>query len=864
MERDRVRSALWGAALVGMLQSLPVAPAGAADQLLELKNGWNLVSVSVQPENSAVQAVLQPLGATFIALWAYDAEGQRWETYPPVPGVPRIEQILPGRGYWMKVSATGVLTIKEAAAGGGARLPSGSVALSPGWNLVGFPVDQPTDFAKIFKGAPLAQLWRFETAPPRFVGFELASGEPVGEPAFTEIEPGRGYWAFLKGGNVTILAPLLDTALPGDVDVPPLLGIAAGTRPPFSPLTPGDIDIGGDGFYDRPNFQRAIEFTDNSDLRTLLISNAGSGVLKWAVGIRDPEAHEWLRVRGPNGDLVSSASGTATTESDSVDLVVDRGGLPPGTYDAFVDVTSNGDDAPFPTEATRQIPVRLVVPDLAGDYELRVKIDRVNGNTADLPNPRIALSLYRDGSPSDPSDDDRLKAIIDADRTLLFPQNVRLAGHVYQAASSKFVLSGSFELPTGPGNPYAAPVRRDITLVGDRRAGRPVDPEEALIGPLDLKGQYFETIRNVIGQPIVLEGTFFGYRKGGQPVAVDIAPDRRNDNDFVIPSTGVINSEITVNDRLLLTEVDVLVRITHTRPSDLRVTLISPTGAQAVLRDRIDGYTGDVTYDETAPPSQPLSVFTGTLSRLPENGKWTLKVEDLVAGESGVLENWELFLKGTKVSSISGRVQGVGKGATVLLSGCGVVATATTDDMGAYSFTNLVDCVYQITVHRSGKQRQSTERVLAGSDLTGVDLNPGDAAPDPGSAVTSPPLPGGGGLRLASLTTWSSAGATQPRRELIYVRDSATFDVDRPKVGEVSGVDTTEFSGDLSTLTKSNVPNCEGRNGQTCPANAEFLSDGRIDAPVGVNSRRAFMSIGGPVLGQAVSGNLRIQIGPNP
>ena len=43
--------------------------------------------------------------------------------------------------------------------------------------------------------------------------------------------------------------------------------------------------------------------------------------------------------------------------------------------------------------------------------------------------------------------------------------------------------------PEDPDNPYGTDLRRDITLIGDRS-----EFGDAFLGPLDLKGRYFETI----------------------------------------------------------------------------------------------------------------------------------------------------------------------------------------------------------------------------------------------------------------------------------------------------------------------------------------------------------------------------------
>ena len=81
-------------------------------------------------------------------------------------------------------------------------------------------------------------------------------------------------------------------------------------------------------------------------------------------------------------------------------------------------------------------------------------------------------------------------------------------GDFYETGSSRFEVSGSYEMPADdPGNPYGVAVRRDLTLRGERRD--PLAPADDILGPLDLKGEYFETIRNVTDQPIHRPGMIF-------------------------------------------------------------------------------------------------------------------------------------------------------------------------------------------------------------------------------------------------------------------------------------------------------------------------------------------------------------------
>ncbi|HEY0301239.1 MAG TPA: proprotein convertase P-domain-containing protein, partial [Rhizomicrobium sp.] len=492
------------------------------------------------------------------------------------------------------------------------------------------------------------------------------------------------------------LAPVLGTGLPPDLDVPPLVAGAASIAGVEDELAPkpftrsaGDIDIAGDGFYDRTGSQRGIDFGERQTIQPLSIFNDRSGVLSWRVEIVDPAATPWLRLRIVDPDtklqtLVTALSGSVAAETDIVDIIVDRTGLPPGQLSGAVKLTTNAADLPPPSEAMRSIAVNMSVAELDGDYQLTAEIKTINDQPADMPDPKLAISLYRDS--------DGLKAAVNEKASLLFSKRLRLSGNFVATGSSRFQVSGSYEMAADdPGNPYGVAIRRDLTLRGQRRD--PLVSADATLGPLDLKGEYFETIRNVTERPIYLAGTFVAERLGAFPSARDLV-ENENKTAGNIPDNGTLQRTIQITRKVLITELNVTVELQHPRPADLVVTLVAPDGTEAVLRSRSSATVGKVEYDSFATPVDSLEVFNGKLAA----GTYTLLVADQQAGQTGTLRNWNLEIAGTQVHDLGGNIAGVPAGTRVLLTGCGVSAFATTAANGSYQFKNLVDCVYRVTV----------------------------------------------------------------------------------------------------------------------------------------------------------------------
>ncbi len=829
---------------ISVLMILCATAVSAQSQRLPLRAGWNLISLAVVPQDAQPAAVFAPLIAAnnFEALWAYDAAAGVWRSFPAAaPTKPTIGAVETGVGYWLRVQRATTLDIN----GVTEVFPVGPDEIAAEWNLVGFPVEEPTLYERVLTDPAIRQIWTFDASAGDFRGVVIDPQGMVTREDFREIEPGRGYWLF--AAESTSIAPLLGTGLPPDVDFPPLVPNASTeVAVSFAPLTAGDIDIGRDGSYDRTASQRAIDFGEHQELQPISIFNEGAGVLSWLLAVDEPDRTPWLRlsVASPDGGapvLRVEESGTVASETDLINLVVDRTGLAPGDYTARVILTSSGAVAAPPSEPVRSILVRVRVAGLEGDYRLRVEIDTVDGKPADLPNPRIVLSLYEDAN--------GLKAIVSDDLTLLIPQRLRMFGAIYERDTSRFELSGSFAMPAGhPSNPFGTDVRRDVTIRGDRRDLS--DPRDLLLGPLDLRGEYFETIRNVLEEPIYLSGTFIGERLSGTGTIRDRASPK-NATSQDIPDTSVLEQTVNVTERLLISEVDVSVNLAHSRPSDLVVTLIGPDDTEAVLRSRSGAEVGLVVYDDFATPLDDLAIFDGKLAP----GLWTLRVEDQAPGSTGTLLGWELDIVGTNVYDVAGNAgDEVPPGSTLVLTGCGATAVATTDASGNFRFRDLIDCVYGVKLLQPGFQPVSAEVVLAGADVPDLVFDPQAVEPPVPNVPGNPSGPDG---MFFAITTSGGSGALAPTSELQYVLDATTFDVDRPPLGNVGGPGPEDTNAFLGVVDSPSPPAI------STMSNAVGLNT-RIDGPVGPNSVRVFVNIGMPIIGTSVQGDLRLAIGANP
>jgi subtilisin-like proprotein convertase family protein len=131
--------------------------------------------------------------------------------------------------------------------------------------------------------------------------------------------------------------------------------------------------------------------------------------------------------------------------------------------------------------------------------------------------------------------------------------------------------------------------------------------------------------------------------------------------------------------------------IEHTYDHDIRISLKSPAGTTVVVADQVGSFgdnfcktllddaastplvNGSAPFTGTFRPSNPLSAFNGQNP----NGTWTLKVEDLVSGDSGNIRAFSLLIDGTSVvTGLAPSITGLAKVGQTLTAQAGAVSPA--------------------------------------------------------------------------------------------------------------------------------------------------------------------------------------------
>lgn len=154
--------------------------------------GWNLISLPRQPADPSLGAAFASLAGHFTRIFAYDAcdAADPWKLYDPANPSGSDLTVDVTSGLWIESTATAPLP-------DAGSLPGvTTIHLCPGWNLIGFPADEPRAVETVL--APIAGKYA------RVFGFDPADvadpweihdvAVPVWANDLKLLRPGRGYW----------------------------------------------------------------------------------------------------------------------------------------------------------------------------------------------------------------------------------------------------------------------------------------------------------------------------------------------------------------------------------------------------------------------------------------------------------------------------------------------------------------------------------------------------------------------------------------------------------------------------------------------------------------------------------------------
>jgi hypothetical protein len=151
---------------------------------INLLSGWNLISLPLIPNSTAIATVLADVDENVNIVWAYDAATMTWTSWVPGLGGD-LTTMSDGKGYWIDMDAADLLTVNGVELKPAPYTPP-SYAVAVGWNLIGFKSSVQRTAGDYLAG--IAGKWtRIYTYSADTDMYSAVSSDAM-------MYPGKGYW----------------------------------------------------------------------------------------------------------------------------------------------------------------------------------------------------------------------------------------------------------------------------------------------------------------------------------------------------------------------------------------------------------------------------------------------------------------------------------------------------------------------------------------------------------------------------------------------------------------------------------------------------------------------------------------------
>jgi hypothetical protein len=172
----------------GLLNGNPPSP--TLNTTVQLGEGWNLVSLPIQPANTGIGSVLSGIASKVEVVYAFN--GSAYQGYLPGETGNDLTTMEAGRGYWVYMNSAGTLNLSGKAA-------AKSVNLTEGWNLAGFSstASQSVESALSSINGKFEAVYGFDNAANNYRAYVPSEGGDL-----TRLEPGKGYWIYATSAGV--------------------------------------------------------------------------------------------------------------------------------------------------------------------------------------------------------------------------------------------------------------------------------------------------------------------------------------------------------------------------------------------------------------------------------------------------------------------------------------------------------------------------------------------------------------------------------------------------------------------------------------------------------------------------------------
>lgn len=170
---------------------------------IELDEGWNLMSLPLIPENTAIVPMLASISEDVTIVWGYDPiniPGDHWALYKPGVVEDDLTEMVGGMGYWLSLTTEeATLTVT------GLEMPEPPTAppaydVASGWNLIGVKAVDPIHYEDYLVSIEnnYSVIWGYNPETGYFNVY------PIGGLESDELNPGQGCWLWMKVAGIIV------------------------------------------------------------------------------------------------------------------------------------------------------------------------------------------------------------------------------------------------------------------------------------------------------------------------------------------------------------------------------------------------------------------------------------------------------------------------------------------------------------------------------------------------------------------------------------------------------------------------------------------------------------------------------------
>ncbi len=165
-------------------------PTPIIQEQIGLKEGWNLISLPLYPEDTATLSVLDPILGSFNSVWTYNSFTESWSRYivngPDASN--DLTRMKPGIGYWINMTREETLEIT------GYEITYTKIHLRVGWNHVGYNslISQPVEAALSSIYGICHSISTYDSPTKSWLNYAIDSPDFFNN--LDRLEKGQGYW----------------------------------------------------------------------------------------------------------------------------------------------------------------------------------------------------------------------------------------------------------------------------------------------------------------------------------------------------------------------------------------------------------------------------------------------------------------------------------------------------------------------------------------------------------------------------------------------------------------------------------------------------------------------------------------------